>query len=116
MYTMSLNSTSKVDLEPHSIEGSNSAQNRDDDATRKDLSGPSRTLEVADELPGTVMPALAEGDIPTTTKWESGRGTLITSAPTACLFSTLALRPFKTCSLRLLPSLASSNLLADYAT
>ncbi|KAK1242754.1 hypothetical protein MKX08_005566 [Trichoderma sp. CBMAI-0020] len=67
---MSLNSTSKVDLEPHSIEGSNSAQNRDDDATKKDLSEPSRTLEVADELPGTVMPALAEGDIPTTTKWE----------------------------------------------
>ncbi|UKZ71990.1 uncharacterized protein TrAtP1_012930 [Trichoderma atroviride] len=67
---MSLNSTSKVDLEPHSIEGSNSAQNRDDDATKKDLSGPSRALEVADELPGTVMPALAEGDIPTTTKWE----------------------------------------------
>ncbi|KAM0461977.1 hypothetical protein ACHAPV_002525 [Trichoderma viride] len=67
---MSLNSTSKVDLEPHSNQGSNSAQNRDDDATKKDLSEPSRTLEVADELPGTVMPALAEGDIPTTTKWE----------------------------------------------
>ncbi|KAM0521806.1 hypothetical protein ACHAPE_002367 [Trichoderma viride] len=67
---MSLNSTSKVDLEPHAHEGSNSAQNRDDDATKKDLSEPSRTLEVAGELPGTVMPALAEGDIPTTTKWE----------------------------------------------
>ncbi|PON21435.1 hypothetical protein TGAM01_v209736 [Trichoderma gamsii] len=67
---MSLNSTSKVDLEPHAHEGSNSAQNRVDDATKKDLSEPSRTLEVAGELPGTVMPALAEGDIPTTTKWE----------------------------------------------
>lgn len=67
---MSLNSTSKVDLEPHFNEGSNSAQNRDDDATKKDLSEPSRALEVAGELPGTVMPALAEGDIPTTTKWE----------------------------------------------
>ncbi|KAL7900689.1 autophagy-related protein 22-like protein [Trichoderma sp. SZMC 28014] len=67
---MSLNSTSKVDLEPHLDEGSKSAQNRDDDATKKDLSEPSRTLEVAGELPGTVMPALAEGDIPTTTKWE----------------------------------------------
>jgi MFS-type transporter involved in bile tolerance (Atg22 family) len=59
-----------VDLEPHFNEGSNSAQNRDDDATKKDLSEPSRALEVAGELPGTVMPALAEGDIPTTTKWE----------------------------------------------
>lgn len=67
---MSLNSTSKVDLEPHFNEGSNSAQNRDGDATKKDLSEPSRALEVAGELPGTVMPALAEGDIPTTTKWE----------------------------------------------
>ncbi|KAL7925791.1 autophagy-related protein 22-like protein [Trichoderma austrokoningii] len=68
---MSLNSTSKVDLEPHSNGGSSAARNRDDDdAQKKDLSGPSRTLEVADELPGTVMPALAEGDIPTTTKWE----------------------------------------------
>lgn len=67
---MSLNSTSKVDLEPHFDEGSKSAQNRDDDATKKDLSEPSKTLEVAGELPGTVMPALAEGDIPTTTKWE----------------------------------------------
>lgn len=67
---MSLNSPSKVALEPHSNENSNSAQNRDDDAQKKDLSEPSRTIEVADELPGTVMPALAEGDIPTTTKWE----------------------------------------------
>ncbi|KAL6901547.1 autophagy-related protein 22-like protein [Trichoderma evansii] len=67
---MSLNSPSKVALEPHSNDNSNSAQNRDDDAQKKDLSEPSRTIEVADELPGTVMPALAEGDIPTTTKWE----------------------------------------------
>lgn len=67
---MSLNSTSKVDLEPHFNEGSKSAQNQDDDATKKDLSEPSRTVEVAGELPGMVMPALAEGDIPTTTKWE----------------------------------------------
>lgn len=67
---MSLNSTSKLDLEPHSNHGLNPAQNRDDDAQKKDLTEPSRALEVADELPGTVMPALAEGDIPTTTKWE----------------------------------------------
>lgn len=65
---MSLNSSSKVALEPHSNDGS--AQIQDDDAQKKDLSEPSRAIEVADELPGTVMPALAEGDIPTTTKWE----------------------------------------------
>ncbi|GFP57432.1 autophagy-related protein 22 [Trichoderma asperellum] len=67
---MSLSSPSKVALEPHPNDSSNHAQNRDDDAQKKDLSEPSRTIEVADELPGTVMPALAEGDIPTTTKWE----------------------------------------------
>ncbi|PTB41575.1 uncharacterized protein TrAFT101_009816 [Trichoderma asperellum] len=67
---MSLNSPSKVALEPHPDDSSNPAQNRDDDAQKKDLSEPSRTIEVADELSGTVMPALAEGDIPTTTKWE----------------------------------------------
>lgn len=68
---MSPSSSSKVALEPpHPDDSSNPAQNRDDDAQKKDLSGPSRTIEVADELPGTVMPALAEGDIPTTTRWE----------------------------------------------
>ncbi|KAM0252332.1 hypothetical protein ACHAQJ_007770 [Trichoderma viride] len=67
---MSLSSPSTVALEPRPNDISSSAQNRDDDAQKKDLSEPSRTLEIADELPGTVMPALAEGDIPTTTKWE----------------------------------------------
>ncbi|KAJ4857051.1 vacuole effluxer atg22 like domain-containing protein [Trichoderma breve] len=54
-------------LEPRSNETSSPAQNVDDD-TKHGLSEPSRAVEV--ELPGTVMPALGEGDIPTTTKWE----------------------------------------------
>ncbi|UKZ82479.1 hypothetical protein TrVFT333_010268 [Trichoderma virens FT-333] len=54
-------------LEPRSNETSSPAQNVDDD-NKRGLSDPARTVEV--ELPGTVLPALGEGDIPTTTKWE----------------------------------------------
>ncbi|KAL7948510.1 autophagy-related protein 22-like protein [Trichoderma barbatum] len=64
---MSSVSSTAAALEPRSNETSSPAQNVDED-NKRGLSEPSRAEEV--ELPGTVMPALGEGDIPTTTKWE----------------------------------------------
>lgn len=61
-------SSTAAALEPHSNETSSPVQNGDDNKQNKGLSEPSKAVEV--ELPGTVMPALGEGDIPTTTKWE----------------------------------------------
>ncbi|KAL6866774.1 autophagy-related protein 22-like protein [Trichoderma novae-zelandiae] len=64
---MSSVSSSAAPLGPRPNEAANLGQNGDDDKQMA-LSEPSRAVEV--ELPGTIMPALDHGDIPTTTKWE----------------------------------------------
>ncbi|TFB01288.1 Autophagy-related protein 22 [Trichoderma ghanense] len=64
---MSSVSSSAAPLGPRPNEAANLGLNGDDDKQMA-LSEPSRAVEV--ELPGTIMPALGEGDIPTTTKWE----------------------------------------------
>ncbi|KAH0491736.1 hypothetical protein TgHK011_003147 [Trichoderma gracile] len=64
---MSSITSSAAPLGPRPNEAANVGLDGDDDKQRA-LAEPSRAVEV--ELPGTIMPALDEGDIPTTTKWE----------------------------------------------
>lgn len=57
-------------VEPHPHKSSSPARGGGDDSQKKDLAEPSEAVEITDELPGTILPALGEGDIPTTSKWE----------------------------------------------
>ncbi|KAL6882913.1 autophagy-related protein 22-like protein [Trichoderma longibrachiatum] len=64
---MSSVTSSAAPLGPRPNEAANVGLNGDDDK-KMALEEPSRAVEV--ELPGTIMPVLDGGDIPTTTKWE----------------------------------------------
>lgn len=64
---MSSVTSSAAPLGPRPNEAANVGLNGDHDKQMA-LEEPSRAVEV--ELPGTIMPALDDGDIPTTTKWE----------------------------------------------
>ncbi|KAH6605286.1 hypothetical protein Trco_006993 [Trichoderma cornu-damae] len=68
---MSSSPSSAAGLEPHSRETSSPAQSGNDGKQKKRPSTKQpKAAEVTDELPGIAMPALGEGDVPTTTKWE----------------------------------------------